>query len=74
MDKLILLFKFLRMTKIKSIRKLITIECINCRKNLLSKGISRYLTSKNKKNMSTKLEIKKYCKYCLKHTLHKEVK
>ena len=62
------------MTKIKTARKFITIECINCRSNLLSKGVSRYLTSKNKRNTPKKLEILKYCKYCKKHTLHKEIK
>ncbi len=62
------------MTKIKAVRKFITIECIECRTNNLSLGVSRYLTSKNKKNTTNKLELSKYCKYCKKHTLHKEIK
>jgi large subunit ribosomal protein L33 len=62
------------MTKIKTARKFITIECIDCRANLLSRGVSRYLTSKNKRNTPKKLEILKYCKFCKKHTLHKEIK
>lgn len=33
-----------------------------------------YNTSKNKNNTTVKLEIKKYCKKCRKHTLHKESK
>lgn len=61
--------------KKKSIRILVTIECILCRtiKNN-NKGVSRYITSKNKKNTLIKLELKKYCKYCNLHTFHKEIK
>ena len=33
-----------------------------------------YQTQKNKNNTSSKLEMKKYCKKCRKHTVHKEVK
>ena len=33
-----------------------------------------YFTEKNKKNTTEKLEIKKYCKWCNKQTLHKEKK
>mgnify|MGYP003386555282 CR=1 FL=1 len=62
------------MTKIKNVRKFITIECVECRKNLFSTGVSRYITSKNKRNTPKKLEILKYCKFCKKHTLHKEIK
>jgi large subunit ribosomal protein L33 len=62
------------MSKVKSIRKFVTIECLECRDNILSKGVSRYLTSKNKRNTPNKLEISKYCKFCKKHTLHREVK
>lgn len=62
------------MSKIKSPRKFITIECIDCRNNLLSKGVSRYLTSKNKRNTPKKLEILKYCKFCKKRTIHREIK
>lgn len=62
------------MTKIRSARKFITIECMSCRENLLSAGVSRYLTSKNKRNTPKKLEILKYCKFCKKHTSHKEIK
>jgi large subunit ribosomal protein L33 len=28
----------------------------------------------NKKNIDGKLQLKKYCKHCRKHTLHKESK
>ena len=33
-----------------------------------------YNTMKNKKNDPDRLEMKKYCKFCKKHTLHKETK
>ena len=33
-----------------------------------------YQTYKNKKNDSEILELKKYCPFCKKHTVHKETK
>jgi len=33
-----------------------------------------YYSKRNKKKVKEKLELKKYCKFCRKHTLHKEVK
>ncbi len=33
-----------------------------------------YFTYKNKKTLKNKLEIKKHCKWCKKHTPHKETK
>ena len=33
-----------------------------------------YTTSKNKKTTPEKLELKKYCRYCRTHTVHKETK
>lgn len=62
------------MAKNKGPRIQITIECAECKKNNGKKGVSRYITSKNKRNTQHKLEIKKYCKYCIKHTKHKEIK
>ncbi|MDD5455640.1 MAG: 50S ribosomal protein L33 [Candidatus Margulisbacteria bacterium] len=48
-------------------RVLVTMVCQDCdRKN--------YSSNKNKKNTTEKLELKKYCKWCKKHTLHKEEK
>lgn len=64
------------MTKVKQTRTFILIECTECRSNLIkrSSGVSRYITSKNRRNTSEKLDIPKYCKYCNKHTKHKETK
>ena len=33
-----------------------------------------YQTYKNKKNTTERLELKKYCPFCRKHTVHKETK
>jgi large subunit ribosomal protein L33 len=33
-----------------------------------------YYTRRNKKTVEKKLELKKFCKWCRKHTIHKESK
>ena len=33
-----------------------------------------YETEKNKKNTTERLEMNKFCKFCKKHTTHKETK
>lgn len=65
------------MAKSKGPRIVITLECVECRKNSeekRSQGVSRYATTKNRRNTPEKLEIKKYCKHCNKPTFHKEIK
>lgn len=64
------------MAKSKSPRIVITLECVECRENAekRSAGVSRYLSSKNRRNTPEKLEISKHCPYCNKHTVHKEIK
>ncbi len=37
-------------------------------------GMSRYITTKNKKNTTERIELKKYNPYMRKQTLHKEIK
>lgn len=37
-------------------------------------GMSRYITTKNKKNTTERLEVKKYNSILKKMTLHKEIK
>ena len=37
-------------------------------------GISRYITTKNKKNTNERLELKKYNPYLKRYTVHKEIK
>ena len=47
------------MAKSKGPRIMITLECTECRQNdsKRSEGVSRYLTSKNRRNTPDKLEI-----------------
>ena len=33
-----------------------------------------YTTDKNKKNTPDRIELKKYCPFCKKHTVHRETK
>lgn len=51
----------------KGAREPITLECTECKRR-------NYMTEKNKKKNTDRLEIVKYCKYCKKRTTHKETK
>ena len=64
------------MAKNKGNRIAITLECTECRSNKTQRapGVSRYITTKNRKNTTDRLVIKKYCRYCGSHTDHKEIK
>nr|YP_009163586.1 chloroplast 50S ribosomal protein L33 [Triparma laevis]BAS19040.1 chloroplast 50S ribosomal protein L33 [Triparma laevis] len=64
------------MAKNKGSRVLITLECTDCRSNdnKRSPGVSRYTTQKNRRNNPDRIELKKYCPNCNRHTLHKEIK
>jgi len=53
-------------------RETITIECTEARKE--GKSPSRYMTSRNKKLKTEKLEIKKYNPELRRHTVHREIK
>ena len=48
-------------------REIITLECTECKRR-------NYTTTKEKKNTPGRLEIKKFCKFERKHTVHKETK
>ncbi len=48
-------------------RIIILLQCSECKNR-------NYSSMKNKKNTTGKLELKKYCRSCRKHTLHKETK
>jgi large subunit ribosomal protein L33 len=48
-------------------RDLIKLTCSQC-------GRPNYVTDKNKRTMTQKLEIKKYCPVCRGHHVHKEGK
>nr|YP_010308020.1 ribosomal protein L33 [Microlepia speluncae]ULU28035.1 ribosomal protein L33 [Microlepia speluncae] len=65
------------MAKSKDPRVTVALECISCTRRETggkSTGISRYTTRKNRRNTPTRLELKKYCFCCQKHTSHKESK
>lgn len=51
----------------------IFLECTSCRKSGMP-GVSRYSTRKSKKNTPNRIELKKYCRFERRHTLHREVK
>ncbi len=48
-------------------RTKITLECTECKQR-------NYDTTKEKRNHPDRMETKKYCRFCRKHTLHKETK
>ena len=45
----------------------ITLACTECKQR-------NYDTTKNKKNTPDRIELKKYCRFYKKHTVHKETK
>ena len=51
----------------------VILECTESRKSGLP-GVSRYVTKKNKRNTTGRLELKKYNPFLRKHTVHREVK
>jgi large subunit ribosomal protein L33 len=51
----------------KEARPVLNMMCPECRNK-------NYSTTKNKKNTTEKLELKKFCNTCRKATNHKEVK
>ncbi|MDH3005057.1 MAG: 50S ribosomal protein L33 [Candidatus Shikimatogenerans sp. JK-2022] len=53
-------------------RKYIILECIEQKKNNKFKKISRYYTTKNKKD-NKKLKLKKYNYILRKRTIHEEI-
>ncbi|MFH1286135.1 MAG: 50S ribosomal protein L33 [Candidatus Magasanikbacteria bacterium] len=46
---------------------MIKMECTECKQ-------INYFSKKNKKIIKDRLELNKFCKFCKKHTLHKETK
>jgi len=57
----------------KGNRVQVILECTEQRESGVP-GISRYVTTKNKKNTSERMELKKYNPYLKKYTVHKEIK
>mgnify|MGYP001181844785 FL=1 len=48
-------------------RAQVTLECQECKRR-------NYITSKNKAEQRERIELKKYCRWDRKHTLHKETR
>lgn len=59
--------------KSKGNRVQVILECTE-HKNSPVPGMSRYITTKNKKNTTERLELKKYNPFLKKVTVHKEIK
>ena len=53
--------------EVPKMRVKITLACSECKQR-------NYNTFKNKKNDPDRLEMNKYCRFCRKHTVHKETK
>ena len=53
-------------------RETVTLECTEASKE--GKPPSRYMTSRNKKLQTEKVELKKYNRFLRRHTLHREIK
>ncbi|MEJ7643405.1 MAG: 50S ribosomal protein L33 [Chryseolinea sp.] len=51
----------------------VILECTEHKTSGLA-GMSRYITTKNRKNTTERLELKKYNPIMKKNTLHKEIK
>ena len=49
------------------VRNKITLSCSECKQR-------NYDTMKNKKNTPDRIEANKYCRFCRKHTPHRETK
>nr|WKT06224.1 ribosomal protein L33 [Interfilum sp. SAG 36.88] len=64
------------MAKAKGVRITVLLECTLCNENCSkrSAGVSRYTTQKNRRNNPGRLELRKFCTYCNKHTPHREIK
>jgi len=51
----------------KDTRPVITLECTECKER-------NYTTEKSRRNDPQRMELKKYCSTCRKHTMHRETK
>jgi large subunit ribosomal protein L33 len=49
------------------VREIITLACGECKRR-------NYSTVKNKRNTPDRIELSKYCRFCRKHTDHRETK
>jgi large subunit ribosomal protein L33 len=49
------------------VREIITLACGDCKRR-------NYSSVKNKRNTPDRVELSKYCRFCRKHTAHRETK
>ncbi|MBI3177361.1 MAG: 50S ribosomal protein L33 [Chloroflexi bacterium] len=54
-------------SKSKDVRPVITLACADCKER-------NYTTQKNRCNDPNRIELKKFCRNCRKHTVHRETK
>ncbi len=59
--------------KAKGDRVQVILECTEQKASGVP-GMSRYITTKNRKNTTERLELKKFNPYLKKYTIHKEIK
>jgi large subunit ribosomal protein L33 len=52
---------------VKAMADIVGLQCTECKRR-------NYVTTVNKKKNQKKMEKKKFCKWCERHTLHKETK
>jgi large subunit ribosomal protein L33 len=60
-------YPYVLATKGFHVRQLVTLACQECKRR-------NYHTNKNKKNDPDRIELKKYCRWCGTHTVHKETR
>ena len=59
--------RFSNESEVEVVRTRITLACTECKQR-------NYNTKKEKKLHPDRMETKKYCRFCKKHTVHKETK
>jgi len=69
------------MAKNKGTRILVTLKCIECKdsvnlkqNNTKNRKKITYTTTKNRRNTPERLELKKFCPNCNRHTIQREIK
>lgn len=68
------------MAKGKDVRIIVTLKCTECKVKKLNplqknnRNAILYTTTKNRRNTPQRLELKKFCPHCNRHTLHRELK
>jgi large subunit ribosomal protein L33 len=53
--------------KATDVRPKITMACVDCKNR-------NYITKKNRRNDPDRIELKKFCSHCRKHTAHRETR